>query len=177
MGEPSLRPAHVRLRSATGDDMEVIGRIFVCGWCDGKLVELSGLVATRATRSLCTASKLLSDGYEVQMKPIFSVLHRRNDESVLLRGSGTRDFLVIRLAKTSDINAITTSTMKREVKSLKSELRALRTGHLSTTEVRRPRTREEKHRHEVDGHAEYDNRCENCVKSIWCFTTSSAGVV
>ena len=55
--------------------------------------------------------------------------------------------------------------MKREVPSLKSELRALRTGHLSTSEVRLPWTPEEKLRHESDGHAEYDNRCEICVKS------------
>ena len=32
--------------------------------------------------------------------------------------------------------------MKREVQSLKSELRALRTGHLSTSEVRPPWTPE-----------------------------------
>ena len=55
--------------------------------------------------------------------------------------------------------------MKREVQSLKSELRALRTGHLSTFEVRLPWTPEEKLRHESHGHAEYDNRCEICVKS------------
>ena len=55
--------------------------------------------------------------------------------------------------------------MKREVQSLQSELRALRTGHLSTSEVRLLWTHEEKLRHESDGHAEYDNRCEICVKS------------
>ena len=55
--------------------------------------------------------------------------------------------------------------MKREVQSLNSELRALRTGHLSTSEVRRPWTPEEKLRHESNGHVEYDNRCEICVKS------------
>ena len=54
--------------------------------------------------------------------------------------------------------------MKREVQSLKSELRALRTGHLSTSEVRLPWTPEEKHPHEVNGRAEYDNRCEICVE-------------
>ena len=48
--------------------------------------------------------------------------------------------------------------MERKVQFLKSELRALRTGHLSTSEVRVPWTPEEKHRHEVNGHAEYDNR-------------------
>ena len=58
------------------------------------------------------------------------------------------------------------SSMKREVQSLKSELRALRTGRLSTFEVRLHRTPEEKHRQEVNGHAECDNRCEICVKSI-----------
>ena len=55
--------------------------------------------------------------------------------------------------------------MKREVQSLKSELSALRTGHLSTSEAIPPWTPEEKLRHESDGHAEYDNRCEICVKS------------
>ena len=55
--------------------------------------------------------------------------------------------------------------MKREVQSLKSELRALRTGHLSSSEVRLPWTTEEKIRHESDGHTEYDNRSEIWVKS------------
>ena len=68
------------------------------------------------------------------------------------------------MRKSCEINAITFSTTKREVQSLKSELRALRTGHLSTSEVRLPWTPEEKHRHESDGHAEFDNRCEICVK-------------
>ena len=63
------------------------------------------------------------------------------------------------------MNAITFSIMKRDVQSLKSELRALRTGHLSTSEVRLPWTPEEKHRHDVNGHAEYDNSCKICVKS------------
>ena len=46
-----------------------------------------------------------------------------------------------------------------------SELRALRAGHLSTSEVSLPWTLEEKLRHESNGHVEYDNRCEICVKS------------
>ena len=64
--------------------------------------------------------------------------------------------------------------MNREVESLKSELRALRTGHLSTSEVRLPWTREEKHRYEVNGHAEYDNRCENLREIEWHLPTSSS---
>ena len=44
-------------------------------------------------------------------------------------------------------------------------MRALRTGHLSTSEVRLPWSPEEKLRHESNGHAEYDNRCEICVKA------------
>ena len=47
--------------------------------------------------------------------------------------------------------------MKREIESLKSELRELHTGHLSTREMRLPWTPEEKHRQKVNGHAEYDN--------------------
>ena len=46
LGEPVLKPAHVRLRSATGDDMGVSGSFMVRGWCDNQMV----LVATRATR-------------------------------------------------------------------------------------------------------------------------------
>ena len=55
--------------------------------------------------------------------------------------------------------------MKLEVQSLQSELRALRIGHLSTSEIRLPWTPEEKLRHESNGHAEDDNWCEICVKS------------
>ena len=71
----------------------------------------------------------------------------------------------MRVTKIREINGITFNTMKREVQSLQSELRALRTGHLSTSEVRLPWTPEEKLQHESNGHAEYDNRCEICVKS------------
>ena len=56
--------------------------------------------------------------------------------------------------------------MEREVQSLKSELRALRTGHLSYFCSQTFHwTPEEKLRHESNGHAGNDNRCEICVKS------------
>ena len=60
LGEPSLKPAQVRLRSATFDDMGVPGSFVVRGWCDNTMVELTTLVATRATRCLCSAKKLRS---------------------------------------------------------------------------------------------------------------------
>ena len=50
LGEPSLKPAQVRLRSATGDDMGVSCSFVVRGWCDNQMVELTALVATRAPR-------------------------------------------------------------------------------------------------------------------------------
>ena len=53
-GESSVKPARVRSRSATGDDMGVTGSVLVRGWCGEQLVELTALVATRATRSLCS---------------------------------------------------------------------------------------------------------------------------
>ena len=54
--------------------------------------------------------------------------------------------------------------MKREVGSLKSEARALRTGHVTATERRMPLTPEEKHIHKVNSRAEYDYRFEVRVK-------------
>ena len=62
LGEKLLKPAEVRLRSATGDDVGVSGSFVVRGWCDNQMVELTALVATRATRSLCSATKLVSAG-------------------------------------------------------------------------------------------------------------------
>ena len=59
--EPLLKPAQVRLRSATGDDMGVPGS-FVRGRCDNQMVELTALMATRAIRSLCSATKLVFAG-------------------------------------------------------------------------------------------------------------------
>ena len=154
------KPGQVGLRSATGDDMGVSGSFMVRGWCGNQMVELTALVAARATRSLCSATKLVSAGYSIEMRPNQSVLPRSGGGCILLQRCGKRDFLSIRVWKNCEINAITFSTMKREVQSLKSELRALRAGHLSTSEVRLPWTPEEKHRHEVNGHAEFDNRCE-----------------
>ena len=72
------------------------------------------------------------------MRRTQSVLRRNGGGCTLLQRCGKRDFLSIRVRKSCEINAITFSTMKREVQSLKSELRALRTGHLSTSEVRLP---------------------------------------
>ena len=46
LGEPLLKPAQVRLRSATGDDMGVSGSFVVRGWCDNKMVELTALVVS-----------------------------------------------------------------------------------------------------------------------------------
>ena len=165
LGEPLLKPAQVRLRSATGDDMGVSGSFMVRGWCDNQMVELTALVATRPARSLCSATKLVSAGYSIEMRPTQSVLRRSGGGCILLQRCGKRDFLSILVRKSCEINAFTFSTMKREVQSLKSELCALRTGHLSTSEVRPPWTPEEKLRHEANGHAEYNNGCGICVKS------------
>ena len=101
----------------------------------------------------------------IEMRPTQSVLPRSGGGWILLQRCGKHDFLSIRVRNSCEINAITFSTMKREVQSLKSEFPALRTGHLSTSEVRLPWTPEEKLRHESVGHAEYDNQCEICVKS------------
>ena len=58
-GAPLLKPAQVRLRSATGDDMGVSDSFVVRGWCDDKMVELTAFMATRATKSLCSETKLV----------------------------------------------------------------------------------------------------------------------
>ena len=55
------------------------------------------------------------------MKPIHSVLHHKGGGNILLRSCGKRDILAIRVAETREINAITFSTMKLEVESLKSD--------------------------------------------------------
>ena len=47
LGEASLRPAHVRMRNASGDDMGVTGSSSDRGWCDDKSVEMTAPVATR----------------------------------------------------------------------------------------------------------------------------------
>ena len=133
--EPLLKPAQVGLRSAG-----VSGSFVVRGWCDNKMVELTALVVTRATRSRCSATKLVSAGYSIEMRPTQSVFRQSGGGCILLQRCGKRDFLSIRMRKNCEINAITVSTMKREVQSLKRELRALRTVHLSTSEVRLPWT-------------------------------------
>ena len=58
LGGLVLKPAQVRLRCAIGDDMRVAGSFMVRGWCDHQMVELTALVATRAARFLCSATKL-----------------------------------------------------------------------------------------------------------------------
>ena len=109
LGEPLLKPAQVRLRSATGDDMEVSCSFVVRRWFDDQMVELTVLVATRATRSLCSATKLVSAGYSIELRPTQSVLRRSGGGCILLQRCGKRDFLSIRVRKGCEINAITFS--------------------------------------------------------------------
>ena len=96
LGEPLLKPAQVHFRSATGDDLGVAGGFVVRGWCDNQIVELTALVATRFTRSLCSATKLVNAGYNIEMRQTQSVLRRSGGGCVLLRRCGKRDFLSIR---------------------------------------------------------------------------------
>ena len=97
--EPLLKPAQVRLRSATGDDMGVSGSFVVRGWCDYRMAELTALVAPRASSSLCSATKLVSAGNSIEMRPTQSVLRRSGGRCILLQRCGKRDFLSFRVKK------------------------------------------------------------------------------
>ena len=107
LGEPLCKPAQVRLRSAIGDDMGVSGSFVVRGWCDDQLVELTALVATRATRSVCSATKLVSAGYSIEMGPTQSVLRRSGGGCILIQRCAKRDFLSVRVRRSCEINVIT----------------------------------------------------------------------
>ena len=125
------------------------------------------MTALVATKSLCSPSKLLSARCGIDLRPTQSVFFRRRGGRIPLRRCGRRDYLEIRMSgQTWRINAITLSNVKREVESLKSELRALWTGHFTVTEGRMLWTLEEKRRHEVNGHAEHDNRWEVCIFDV-----------
>ena len=92
----------------------------------------TALVAARATRSFCSAPKPLNAGHEFDMNSTHSTLYCEHGKSVLLQRSGKRDFLVIRVVKTSEVNSVDMSTTKRGDETLKCEIRSLRTGHPST---------------------------------------------
>ena len=79
------------------------------------------LVATRATGSLCSVTKLLNAGCSIERRPTQSVLRRSGGGCILLQRCGKRDFLVDPSEKNCEINAVTFSTIKREVQSLKIE--------------------------------------------------------
>ena len=137
LGEPFVETCSSSLAQC---DMGVSGSFVVRGWCDNGGVDSSG-----GDSSCVQQQKLVSAGNSIEMRPTQSVLRHSGGGCLLLQRCGKRDFLSIRVRKFREINAITFSTMKREVQSFKSELRALRTGHLSTSKIRLPSTPEEKH--------------------------------
>ena len=102
--------------------MGVTGSISMRGWCGDQPVVLTALVATHATRSLCSAPKLLCARYGFELKPTRSTLYRERGKRVLLQRSGKRYFLVIRVAETSETNSVDVLTSKCEVESLKGEV-------------------------------------------------------
>ena len=74
--------------------MGVSGSFMVRGWCDNQMVELTALLATRAS-----ATKLVNAGYSIEMRPTQSVLRRSGGSCILLQRCVKRDFLSIRVKK------------------------------------------------------------------------------
>ena len=75
-------------------------------WVFGRtVVELTALVANRATRSLCSSTKLVNAGYSIEMRPTQFVFLRSGGSCILLQS--------IRVRKSCEINAITSSSLKR----------------------------------------------------------------
>ena len=130
------------------------------------MVELTALVATRATRSLCSTTKLVNAGYSIEMRPTQSVLRRSGGGCIFLQRCGKRDFLSVRVRKSCEINVITFSTMKREG-PVSQEWNCVLCVQVTCLLLKSdlPRTPEEELRHESNGHVECDNRCEICVMS------------
>ena len=117
-------------------------------------------------KSLCSAATLSTAKCDIDLRQTQSVLFHKRGGRIPLQRCGNRDYLEKRMTEgPREINAMTLSNVKREVESLKSEMRALRTGHLTATMPRAPWSPEEKRRDEMNGHAEYDDKCEICVKT------------
>ena len=124
--EALLQPAQVRLRSATCDDMEVLGGIVLRGKCSQQAVEITALVADQATKSLCSASKLSTAKCDIDLRQAQSVLFHKRGGRIPLQRCGRQDNLEKRMTEgPREINAMTLSNVKREVESLKIEMRAL----------------------------------------------------
>ena len=115
--EALLQPAQVRLRSATCDDMEVLGGIVLRGKCSQQAVEITALVADQATKSLCSAAKLSTAKCDIDLRQTQSVLFHKRGGRIPLQRCGTEG--------PREINSMTLSNVKREVESLKIEMRAL----------------------------------------------------
>ena len=70
--------------------------------------------ATRATRSLCSATNLVNAGYSIEMRPTLSVLPHNGGDCTLFSTLRKALLLVNPSANSCEINAITFSTMKRD---------------------------------------------------------------
>ena len=123
LGEPVLKPAQVRLRSATGDDMGVSGSFVVRGWCEDNFV---------FSHETC--------GCQLQ--------HRDDTHSVCLNHSGGGSILASKMRQADSSEKISCDQchhfFRHEARgTVSQELRAMRAGHLSASEVRLPWTPEE----------------------------------
>ena len=113
----------MRLRSATGDEMEVTGSIVVPGKCGEEAVEITALVADRATKSLCSATVLLSADMASTCDRRSSSFSTHEEVAYHLRGVASETTLRYACQEEhGEINAITLSNVEREVESLKSEV-------------------------------------------------------
>ena len=84
-------------------------KCYCCGQVGHRRPDCSRRMATRATRSLCAATKLVSAGYYIEMRPTQPVLRHSGGGCILLQRCGKRDFSLTRERKHREINAITFS--------------------------------------------------------------------
>ena len=140
MGEPALQTTNITLRGANGQDLGVMGEVQVRGFIGKIKVHFRAVMARDARRCLLSG---------IQLRKVPS--HSRK---VVKRCKG-------HVKETGDTQWVTSLMLKRELESVRRELRNLKTGkHENTREnVEGEMTADERITHERAGHATYDPRC------------------
>ena len=168
LGEPALQTKNVTLRGANGQDLGPMGDVQARGPTCKIKVQFKAVVARDARRCLLSGTKLRTNGYtftQIQQGSFLTL--SKGGHKVQMTREGNRDTLkIICFLKPMGTQSVTSLMLKRELESVRRELRNLRTGqHENTREnVECEMTADQRITHERAGHATYDPRCETCVE-------------
>ena len=152
-------------RGANGHGLGALGTFVLRSFLGSIKVQFRAVVARDARRCFLSVTQHRSIGYAFLLQENGSyVMQQSSGTKVWVSREGSRDTCkLVCWYREKHVNTVTSLILKRELESVRRELRNSETGQHENTHGH-AMTANQKLTHERSGHATFDSRCEVCVR-------------